>query len=84
MRIVSREFLNDILDEYYKQQENFCSFCRKSNCCFRQRSYFFAEELRNRKFSTLNSGVLVWKITYMKKNPNIVTLRPVLTNENVD
>ena len=84
MRIVSREFLNDILDEYYKQQENFCSFCPKSNCCFCQRSYFFAEELRNHKFSTLNSGVLVWKITYMKKNPNIVTLRPVLTNENVD
>ena len=81
MRIVSREFLNDMLDEYYK---NFCPFCRKSNCCFCQRSYFFEEELRNCKLSTLNSGVLIWKITFMKKNPNIVTLRPVSTNENVD
>ena len=53
MRIISREFLNDMLDEHYKQQENFCSFCRKSNCSFRQRTYFFEDELRNHKFSTL-------------------------------
>ena len=84
MRFVSRDFLNDMLDEYYKQLEKVCFFCHKSNYCFCQRSYFFEEELRNCKFSTLNLGVLVWKITYLKKNPNIVTLHPVLTNENFD
>ena len=53
MRIISRELLNDMLDEHYKQQENFCSFYRKSNCSFCQRTYFFEDELRNHKFSTL-------------------------------
>ena len=50
MRFVSRDFLNDMLDEYYKQLEKVCFFCHKSNYCFCQRSYFFEEELRNRKF----------------------------------
>ena len=58
MRIISREFLNDMLDKHYKQQENFCSFCRKSNCSFCQRTYFFEDELRNHKFSTLK--VVFW------------------------
>ena len=77
MRIVNRKFLIELLDEYYKQQENFC----EAKCSFCQKSYFLEEELRNRKFSTSNSGVLVWKITYMKKYTNIVTLGPVLTNK---
>ena len=34
MRIVNREFVIDLLDEYYKQQENFCSFSHKNDCCF--------------------------------------------------
>ena len=84
MRIARTEFLNDMLEEYYEQQENFCSFCRKSNCFFVKEVIFEEEELRNCKFSTLNSVVLVWKIIYTKKNPNIVTLRPVLINQNID
>ena len=80
MRIVNRKFLIELLDEYYKQQENFC----EAKCSFCQKSYFLEEELRNHKFSTSNSGVLVWKITYMKKYTNIVTLGPVLTNKNDD
>lgn len=31
---LDRKFLIDLLDEYCKQQENFCSFCRKNDCCF--------------------------------------------------
>ena len=81
MRIVNIKFLIESLDKYYKQQENFCSFCHEDKCSFCQKSYFLEEELRNRKFSTSNSGVLVWKITYMKKYTNIVTLGPVLTNK---
>ena len=64
---VNRKFLIELLDEYYKQQENFCSFCREAKCSFCQKSYFLEEELRNLKFSTSDSGVLVWKISYMKK-----------------
>ena len=63
MRIVNRKFLIELLDEYYKQQENFC----EAKCSFCQKSYFLEEELRNCKFSTSNFGVLVWKITYIKK-----------------
>ena len=47
---------------------------------FFSKNSFFEEELRNRRFNISNSHVLIWNITYMRKNTNIVCLRPVLKN----
>ena len=80
MRIVTRQYLIELLDEYYKQKQNFCSFYNQRKCIFSQKNSFFEEELRNRRFNISNSHVLIWNITYMRKNTNIVCLRPVLKN----
>ena len=80
MRIVTRQYLIELLDEYYKQQQNFCFFCNQRKCTFCQKTHFFEEELRNRRFNTSNSHVLIWNITYMRKNMNIVCLRSVSKN----
>ena len=77
MRIVNRKFLIELLDEYYKQQENFC----EAKCSFCQKSYFLEEELRNCKFSTSNFGVLVEKLTYMKKIVILLLYVQFLTNK---
>ena len=76
MRLVSREYLVELLDQYYQEQQNFCSFCNKKKCVFSQKAIFFEEELRNRRFNTANSDVLIWRISHEKKNKNIVCIRP--------
>ena len=80
MRIVTRQYLIELLDEHYKQQQNFCSFYNQRKCTFCQKTDFFEEELRTCRFNTSNSHVLIWNITYMRKNTNIVCLRPVSKN----
>ena len=71
-----RQYLIELLDEYYKQRQNFCSFSNQRKCNFCQKAHFFEEELRNRRFNTLNSHILIWNITYMRKNTNIVCMHP--------
>ena len=53
MRIVNRNFLIELIDEYYKEQENFCSFCGEAKCSFCQKSYFLEEEIANLVLLTL-------------------------------
>ena len=53
MRIVNRKFLIELLDEYYKEQENVCSFCGEAKCSFCQKSYFLEEEIANLVLLTL-------------------------------
>ena len=57
----------------------FVLFTIKENVFF-SKNPFFEEELRNRRFNISNSHVLILNITYMRKNTNIVCLRPVLKN----
>ena len=40
MRIVTRQYLIELLDEYYKQQQNFCSFYNQIKCIFSQKTHF--------------------------------------------
>ena len=78
MRFVSRQNLIGLLEEYYNEQQNFCSFCNEKKSKFCQKTHFFEEESRQHKFNTLNSHVLIWTISYQKKNTNIVWIRPEL------
>ena len=52
MRVADRELLN----EYYKQESNY-SFCEKKNWSYCKKSNFLEEELRLKKFNTLNSDL---------------------------
>ena len=58
----------------------FVLFAIKENVLFVKKTHFFEEELRNRWFNTSNSHVLIWNITYMRKNMNNVCLRSVSKN----
>ena len=63
---VDRQYLTDLVKQNYCDQELNCFFCGKNNCKFCKKSRLLEEELRKRKFSTLNSDVLDWKITITK------------------
>ena len=67
MRFVSRQYLIELLGEYYKQGQNFCSLCNQRKCNFCRKAHFSEEELRNRQFNTSNSHILIWNIMYMRK-----------------
>ena len=72
MRTVDRQYLIQRLNEYYEQKESNCSFCKKKNCS--NKSKFLEEELRLKKFNTLNSDVLNWKIVYKKNDRAVITI----------
>ena len=52
-------------------------FCNGSNFSFCKKSKILEEELKKKKINTLNSGVVVWKISYYKKDLSILTIFPV-------
>ena len=76
-RIVNRKYLIELLDQCYYDQENNCFFCSDANCKFCKKANILEEKLRTKKFNTLNSKVHVWKITYYKNDPSILTIIPV-------
>ena len=73
MRVVDRQYLIQLLNECYKQQESNCSFCKRKNCTYCKKSSFLEEELRLKKFNTLNSDVLKWKVMHEKNDTTIMT-----------
>ena len=48
VRLVNREYLLDLLEQYYKEQEGNCPFCGDSNCIFCKKSKILEEELRKK------------------------------------
>ena len=74
MRVVDREYLIQPLYEYYKQQKSNCSFCEKKNRSYCKKSNFLDEELRLKKFNTLNSDLLEWKVMYEKNCTTFITI----------
>ena len=74
MRVVNRDYLIELVDEYYKQQQSNCFFCKDFFFC--KKTSLLEEELRLKKLNTLNSDVVVWKISYYKSDPSILTIFP--------
>ena len=74
MRVVDREYLIQLLNEYYNQIESNCSFCKKKNCSYCKKPNFLEDKLRLKKFNTLNSDVLKWKIMYENNDTRIVAI----------
>ena len=74
MRVVEREYFIQLFNEFYKQQESNCSFCKRKNCTYWKKSNFLEEELRLKKFSTLNFDFLKWKVMYEKNDTTIITI----------
>ena len=57
MRVVNRDYLIELVDEYYKQQQSNCFFCKDFFFC--KKTSLLEEELRLKKLNTLNSDVVV-------------------------
>ena len=74
MRVVNREYMIQLLNEYYKQQESNCSFCKNKYCSYCKKSNFLEEELRLKKFNPLNSDVLKWKFMYENNDTTIFAI----------
>ena len=81
MRVVDREYLIQLLNKYYKQQEINCSFCKRKNCSYYKKSNFLEQELRLKKFNTLNSDVLKWKTMYENNDTTIAAILQIIMTE---
>ena len=81
MRVVDREYLIQLLNKSYKQQEINCSFCKRKNCSYHKKSNFLEEELRLKKFNTLNSDVLKWKTMYENNDTTIAAILQKIMTE---
>ena len=77
-KIENRKYITALLDQCYCDQENiYIYFCGDANCKFWKKANILEEQLRTKKINTLNSEVHVWKITYSKNGPIVLTIIPV-------
>ena len=74
MRVVNRDYLIELVDEHYKQKQSNCLLYIDKNWKFFKKTSLLEEELRLKKLNTLNSDVIVWKISYYKNDPSILTI----------
>ena len=66
VRLVKREYLVDLVEQYYKERE--CYFCGDSNCNFCKKKTKILEQELRKKNNTCNSDVIVWKISYYQND----------------
>ena len=79
VRIANREYLVDLVEQCYKDQEKNCCifFAAVVILVFVKNQKYLKKNLKKKKINTLNSGVVVWKISYYKKDLSILTIFPV-------
>ena len=51
VRIVDRDYLLQLVDQYHNEQEENCLFCGSLNCLFCRKSMFLEEELRKKNLT---------------------------------
>ena len=74
VRRVKREYIIDLVNQSYINQEKNCSFCLKLNCLFGKRSTALEKQLRNRGFNTRYAKQKKWFVIYQNYR---ITLFPV-------
>ena len=80
VRTVDRDYLVQLVDQYYNEQEENFLFCDGLNCPFCKNQCFLRKE-SGKKINSLNSDVNVWKISYYKNYPSILTIFLVHKNK---
>ena len=76
-RIVDRFHIMELIDQCYIEQKRNYYFCHKYNCRFSKRSLTAENELRRMGFNFENKPMMVWTISYCKKDLDIFTIRRV-------
>ena len=79
-RHVKRNYLINLYDQFYIEQQKHCSSCLKSDCRYCLQTLNLEEELLRKKFSTENRTHDDWLMIYFQNNKYQITLFPVLKN----
>ena len=79
-RHVKRNYLENLYDQFYIEQQKCCSFCSKSDCRFCFQTLNLEEEFLRIKFSTENRTHDDWSMIYFLTNKYQIKLFPVLKN----
>ena len=79
-RHVKRNYLENLYDQFYIEQQKCCSFCSKSDCRFCFQTLNLEEEFLRNKFSTENRTHDDWSMIYSLTNKYQIKLFPVLKN----
>ena len=76
-RIVDTFYIVELVDQCYTEQERNCYFRHKYNCRFCKRSPTAENKLRRMGFIFENKHMMVWTISYCKKDLDTFTIPPV-------
>ena len=79
-RLVKRNYLINLYDQFYIEQQKNCSFCSKSDCRYCLQTLNLEEEFLRNKFSSGNRTRDDWLMSYFRNNKYQITLFPVLKN----
>ena len=66
VRLVNKEYLVDLVEQYYKEQKRNCSFCSDSNCIFCKNSKILEGELKKKNLILLILMLLFGKFCTTK------------------
>ena len=78
-RMVDREYLVYLLNQYYLDQENNCYFCfETSRCKFCTKAEVLEHQFCMKKFNGINANFKLWLVSCKKSDRNIITIKPVL------
>ena len=79
-RHVKRNYLENLYDQFYIEQQKCCSFCSKSDCRFCFQTLNIEEEFLRNKFSTEYRTHDDGSMIYFLTNKYQIKLFPVLKN----
>ena len=67
-RHAKRNYLINLYDQFYIEQQKNCSFCSKSDCRYCLQTLNLEEEFLRNKFSTENRTHDDWLMIYFRNN----------------
>ena len=77
-RMVDREYLVYLFNQYYLDQENNCYFCfETSRCKFCTKAEVLKHQFCMKKFNGINPNVKLWLVSRKKSDINIITIKLV-------
>ena len=78
VRTVDSNYLVDLVDQCYRNQEENCFFCYKTNCVVCNATFNIQEELRKNSFNSDINRVVFWENFYAKPSFHI----PIFPDKN--
>ena len=77
-RIVHRHYLVSFINQCYTEQEMNYNFCMIGSCHFCKKSRNAEEELCFKKFNSVNKKVMLWTISYLKSDLDVMCAKDIM------